>query len=174
MFTLFQQKNAGTDPAIFQGVPLWYSKCGGLVSSKHDPVKEIFRQWTNHWTASCEKCRRAIQHCRTIMYTSHLCWITDISVHIEDYRCPSCDTSCSIASTWEHHSATCSGRAKHVYPKNVYQLQETLFGKLDSFGLPLQTFRSFSRKTSFSIFQFEQICLEDDDFKYTESTIWIV
>ena len=29
----------------------------------------------------------------------------------------------------------CSERVKHIYPKNVYQLRETLFDKLDSFGI---------------------------------------
>ena len=35
----------------------------------------------------------------------------------------------------ERHLVRCRERVKHIYPKNVYQLRETLFDKLDSFDI---------------------------------------
>ena len=38
--------------------------------------------------------------------------------------------------TWERHLVICKDRIKHVYPRNVYKLRETLFDKLDFFSIP--------------------------------------
>ena len=54
----------------------------------------------------------------------------------ETFRCSTCDTICCKTGNLERHLITCSERVKHIYPKNVYQLRETLFEKLDSFNTP--------------------------------------
>ena len=103
--------------------------------------------------------------------TSHNCYVLDINVLFRAYRCPSCDTFLNRAPYLERHLITCSERVKHVYAKNVYQLCETLFDKLQSFGIPYtDNEKLFS---NLAIFDFESICVEDESFKDTETTTWI-
>ena len=65
----------------------------------------------------------------------------------------------------------CSERVKHIYPKNVYQLRETLFDKLDSFGIQYTVDQKLF--TNLVVFDFEPICIPEEKFKNTETTTWI-
>ena len=58
-----------------------------------------------------------------------------------------------------------------MYPKTVYQLKETLFDKLDSFNIPYTEEQQLFKNVA--IFDFESICVQEDDFKDTETTRWI-
>ena len=64
----------------------------------------------------------------------------------------------------------CSERLKHIYPKNVYQLRETLFDELDSFGIQYKDDQKLF--TNLAVFDFESICLPKEKFKNTETTTW--
>ena len=57
---------------------------------------------------------------------------------------------------------------KNVHPKNVYQ---TLFDKLDSFGIEYTNEKTFFK--NLAIFDFESICLQEESFKDTDTTKWI-
>ena len=65
----------------------------------------------------------------------------------------------------------CSERAKHIYPKNAYQLRETLFDKLDSFNSQ----NPYDQKLfqNLAVFYFESICISEEKFQNTETTTWI-
>ena len=66
---------------------------------------------------------------------------------------------------------TCKERSEHIFPKNEYQLRQTLFDKLDSFGI-----RHTDNQKLFenmAIFDFESTCEEDEKLKDTETTKWI-
>ena len=60
---------------------------------------------------------------------------------------------------------------KNAYPKNVYQTQETLFDKLDSFGIEYTNEQTLFR--NLAIFDFESICMQEESFKDTDTTNWI-
>ena len=60
---------------------------------------------------------------------------------------------------------------KNVYPKNVYQTQQTLFDKLDSFGIEYTHEQALFK--NLAIFDFESICVQDESFKDTDTTKWI-
>ena len=60
---------------------------------------------------------------------------------------------------------------KHIYPKNVYQLRETLFDKLDSIGIQYTDDQKLF--TNLAVFDFESICITEEKFKNTETTTWI-
>ena len=66
---------------------------------------------------------------------------------------------------------TCSDRIKNIYPKNVYELRETLFEKLDAFNIPYNNEQKLFR--NLAIFDFESICVKEDSYKQTEKTTWI-
>ena len=70
-----------------------------------------------------------------IRYNSHICYVDNIHALFKAFRCPTCDTYFQKTGNLERHLVRCSERVKHIYPKNVYQLRETLFDKLDSFDI---------------------------------------
>ena len=85
-----------------------------------------------------ELARRSVQKykntVRLLRYNNHLCYVNNINAVFQSFRCPNCDTFFNRIFNLERHLTTCSERVKNVYPKNVYQTQETLFEKMDSFG----------------------------------------
>ena len=60
---------------------------------------------------------------------------------------------------------------KHTYPKNVYELRETLFEKLEGFNLPVSEDNKLFN--NLAIFDFESICLPTEELKQTQTTTWI-
>ena len=62
-------------------------------------------------------------------------------------------------------------QVKHIYLKNVYQLRENLFEKLDSFKIPyIEDQKSFK---NLAVFDFESICVKEKTYKEIETTKWI-
>ena len=73
---------------------------------------------------------------RLLKYNNHLCYVSNINAVFQSFRCPNCDTFFNRTFNLEGHLTTCSERLKqNVYPRKVYQIRETLFDKLDSFGI---------------------------------------
>ena len=78
----------------------------------------------------------------------------------------------SKSGNLERHLVTCSDRVKHIYPKNVYELRETLFEKLDAFNIPYRSDQKLFK--NLAIFDFESICVKEaNSYKQTETTTWI-
>ena len=87
-----------------------------------------------------ELARRSIQKfeksVKLLRYNNHNCYVSDMNSFFKSFRCSTCDTIFSKAGNLERRLITCNERVKHIYLKNVYQLRETLFEKLDSFNIP--------------------------------------
>ena len=87
-----------------------------------------------------EFCQRSFQKYensdKLLRYNNHICYIKNINALFKAFRCTTCDTIFSKTGNLERHSVTCSDRVKHIHPENVYELRETLFGKLDAFNIP--------------------------------------
>ena len=60
---------------------------------------------------------------------------------------------------------------KNVYPRIVYQIRETLFDKLDSFGIKYTSEQKLFK--NLAIFDFESICVQEETFRDTKTTTWI-
>ena len=122
-----------------------------------------------------ELARRSIQkhanNVRLLRYNSHICYVANINNLFHTFRCQSCDKFFKKTGNLERHLTTCSDRVKHIYPKNVYQLRETLFDKLESFGITVNEDQKLFN--NLAIFDFESICVKDNCFKDTETTSWI-
>ena len=92
--------------------------------------------------------RRSVQKydntVRLLRYNNHIGYVNNINAVFQSFRCPNCDTFFSRAFNLERHLTTCSERVKNVYPLNVYQIRETLFDKLDSFGINYTSEQKFS------------------------------
>ena len=89
----------------------------------------------------------------------------------KSFRCRTCDTSFSKTGNSERHLITCSERVKHNYPKNVYQLSETLFQKLDFFNIAYRKDQKLFK--SLAILDFESICIREVTYKEIDTTKWI-
>ena len=122
-----------------------------------------------------ELARRSVQKdensVRMLRYNNHICYVNNNNAVFQSFRCPNCDNFFNRTFNLERHSTTCSERVKNVYPKNVYQTQETLFGKLDSFGIEYTNKQTLFK--NLAIFDFESICVQEESFKDTNTTNWM-
>ena len=122
-----------------------------------------------------ELARRSIKkyekNVQLIRCNSHICYVDNINALFKAFRCPTCDTYFQKTGNLELHLVRCSEHVKHIYPKNVYQLRETLLDKLDSFGIQYTNDQKLF--SNLAVFDFESICLPDEKFKNTETTTWI-
>ena len=67
---------------------------------------------------------------------------------------------------------TCKDRVRHIDPKNVYTLRETLFQKLESYNIPVSKHNTLLN--NLAIFDFESIfVVSSDELKATQTTTWI-
>ena len=82
-----------------------------------------------------------------------------------------CDTFFWKTGNLERHLVSCSDRVKHIYPKNVYELRETLFEKWDAFNFPYRNEQKLFKHLA--TFDFESICVKENSYKQTETTTWI-
>ena len=108
---------------------------------------------------------------RLLRYNNHICYVNNINAVFQSFRCPNCDTFFNRTFSKERHLTICSERVKNVYPRNVYQIRETLFDKLDSFGINYTSEQKLFK--NLAIFDFESICVQEETFTDTNTTTWI-
>ena len=104
--------------------------------------------------------RRSVQKykntVRLLRYNNHKCYVNNINAVFQPFCCPNGDTFFNRTFNLQPTLTTCSERVKIVYPRNVYQIRETLFDKLDSSGFNYTSERKFLK--NLAIFDFESIC----------------
>ena len=108
---------------------------------------------------------------RQLRYKSHICYVSIMNALFKAYRCSSCDQIVKTVQHLERQLATCTDRVTHVFPKNVYQLWETLFNNLDSFIIPYSDNQKVLK--NMAKFNFESKCMQQDKFRDTDTTTWI-
>ena len=106
-----------------------------------------------------------------LRYNNYICYVDDISTFFERFRCPNCDTFIRRAGNFQRHVKSCKDRIQHVYPKNVYTLRQTLFDKLDGFGVRTEEDQKLFK--NLAVFDFESICIPFNELKYTNTTVRI-
>ena len=108
-----------------------------------------------------ELARRTVQKdentVRLLRYNNHICYVNNINAVFQSFRCPNCDTSFNRTFNLERCLTICSERVKNVYPRNVYQIQETLFDKLNSLEFNYTSEQKLFK--NLVIFDFESICV---------------
>ena len=172
LFNLFLANCTNPDPSKIQGV------CMDDIPSVEDIVGiNIFiydidlidgAMVVQHARRSIKKYEKNVQ---LIRYNSHICYVDNINALFKAFRCPTCDTYFPNTGNFERHLVRCSERVKHIYPKNVYQLRETLFDKLDSFSIQYTDDQKLFN--NLAVFDFESICIPEEKFKNTKTTTWI-
>ena len=172
LFNLFLVNSTNPDPSKFQGV------CLDDILSVEDIVGIIIFIYDFNLIDGAmlgELARRSIKKfdksVQLLRYNSHICYVDNIHALLKAFCCPTCDTFFQKTGNLERHLVRCSERVKHIYPKNVYQLRETLFDKLDSFGIQYTDDQKLF--TNLAVFDFESIFIPEEKFKNTETTTWI-
>ena len=172
IFNIFLNNCGEADPSKFQGVHLTdIPKVEEMLQLKiflydidfvdGELIGELARR-------SNQKFEKSV---KLLRYNNHIFHVSDINSFFESFRCSSCDKIFSKTANLERHLITCSERVKHIYPKNVYQLRETLFEKLDSFNNPYREDQNLFK--NLAVFDFESICVKEETYKETETTKWI-
>ena len=122
-----------------------------------------------------ELARRSVQKyentVRLLRYNSHICYVNNINAVFQSFCCPNCGNFFNRTFNLEQHLTTCSERVKKIYPRNVYQVRETLFDKLHSFRIECTHEQRLFK--NLAIFDFESICVQEESFKDTDTTKWI-
>ena len=172
LFNLFLVYGTNPDPPKFQGV------CMDDIPSVEDIVSiNIFIYDIKIIDGAMvgELARRSIKkydkNVQLLRYNSHICYVDNINALFKAFRCPTCDTYFRNIGNLERHLVRCGERVKHIYPKNAYQLRETLFDKLDSFDIQYTDDQKLFE--NLAVFDFESICIPEEKFKNTEATSWI-
>ena len=121
-----------------------------------------------------ELARRSIKknekNVQLIRYNSHICYVYNINALFKAFRWSTCDTYFQKTGNLERHLVRCSERMKHIYPKNVYQLREKLFDKLDSFDIQYTNDQKLFN--NLAVFDFESICIPEEKSENTETISW--
>ena len=95
---------------------------------------------------------------RLLRYSNHKCYVNNINAVFRSFRCPTCDILFNRTFHLERHLTTCIERVENVYLRNVYQIRETLFDMLDSFGIKYTSEQKLFK--NLAIFDFESICVQ--------------
>ena len=172
LFNLFLVNSTNPDPSKIQGV------CMDDIPSVEVIVGiNIFIYEIDLFDGAMvgELARRSIKkyekNVQLVRYNSHICYVDNINALFKAFRCPICDTYFQKTGNLDRHLVRCSERVKHIYPKNAYQLRETLFDKLDSFSIQYTDDQKLFNKLA--VFDLESICIPVEKFKNTETTTWI-
>ena len=136
LFNLFLVNSTNPDPSKIQGV------CMDDIPSVEDIVGINIFIYDIDLIAGAmvgELARRSIKkyekNVQLVRYNSQICYVDNINALFEAFRCPTCDTYFQKTANLERDLVRRSERVKYIYPKNVYQLRETLFDKLHSFDI---------------------------------------
>ena len=118
-----------------------------------------------------ELARRSVQKhentVRLLRYNNHICYVNNINAVFQSFRCSNWDTFSNRTFNLERLLSTCSEWVKNVYPKNVYQIREILFDKLDSFGIKYTREQKLFK--ILAIFDFESIYVQMETFRDTNT-----
>ena len=105
---------------------------------------------------------------KLLRFNNHIIHTNDIDNFFKCFRCPSCDTFFHKSDNFNQHLLRCKDRVRHIYPKNVYELRETSFEKLEGFNLPVSEDNKLFNNQA--IFDFESICVPTEKLKETHTT----
>ena len=119
--------------------------------------------------------RRSVQKyentVRLLRYNNHICYVNNNNAVFQYFHCPNCDNFFNRTFNLEHHLTTCSERVGNIYPRNVYQIRETPFDMLDSFGINYTSEQKLVQ--NLAIFNFESFCIQEKTFRDTNTTTLI-
>ena len=130
---------------IFQLWKIWFKWASSCTT------KTLLRE---QWAMIGEYARRSVgklsNTIRLLHHNSHFCYVSRINALFKAYRCAWCGLIIEKKTgNLERHLTTCKERVKQTFPKNVYQLRETLIDNLTCLISLTQTIENSSKTWSF-------------------------
>ena len=170
LFQLFIYKIDGLSPHQFQGVHIndipTVEDLLTLNILLYDDIDIVDGNIVGELAGRCvQKSEKTVGLLR---YNNHICYMNNINAVFQSFRCPNCDTFFNRTFNLEGHLTTCSERVKNVYPRNVYQIRETPFDQLESFGIRYTSEQKLFK--NFAKFDFQSICVQEQTFRYPNTT----
>ena len=104
-------------------------------------------------------------------FNNHIIHVNDFESFFKCFRCPSSDCFFNRSDNLNSHLLLCKDRVRHIYPKNVYTLRETLFEKLEGFNITVS--KGNTLVNNLAIFDFDSVCVPSDELNATQTTTWI-
>ena len=108
---------------------------------------------------------------KMLRFNNQIIHRNDIISFFKCFRCPSCDCFFNRSDYFNRHLMSCKDRVRQICPKNVYTLRESLFEKLEGFNIPVS--KDNTLFNNLTIFDFESRCVQSDELKATQATLWI-
>ena len=125
-------------------------------------------------TSEGEHVRRSIpifeKSVELLLQNYHLCYVNSILSLVRIFVFSTCDTFFSKTDNLEILLVDGIERLERFYPKNVYELRESIFEKLDAFKIP---YKNEQKLENWAVFDFELTNVEKEKYKETEATNWI-
>ena len=97
------------------------------------------------------------------MFNNHIIHTIDNVSFFKCFWCSKCDTFFKRSEFLKKQLLRCKDRVKHIYPKNVYELGDHLFEKLEGFNLPVS--EDTKLFNNIATFDFESICVPTEELK---------
>ena len=170
-FNLFLNNCGEADPSKFQGVDMTDIPKVEMLQLKFvlydidfmdgEMIGELARR-------SIQKFEKSV---KLLRYNNRVCYVSDMNSFFKSFHRSTRDIIFSKTGNLERHLITCSEGVKHLYPKNVDQLRETLFEKLDSFKIPYREDQKLFKNLAVS--DLESFCVKEETYKETETIKWI-
>ena len=98
-----------------------------------------------------------------IRYNSHICYVDNINALFKAFRCSTCDNYFQKTGNLERHLVT-------YISKECVSTPKYFFDKLDSFDIQYTDDQQLFN--NLAVFDFESICIPEENFKSTETTTW--
>ena len=119
-----------------------------------------------------ERSSRRFNSTATLLrWNNHICYVTDVNKVLKSFRCSSCITFFTKSSNLQCHMPKCEELVKHIYPKSVHQIGETLFDKLRAFNIKVAA--GDTLLNNFAVFDFESIYVKNSKLVGSETTTWV-
>ena len=164
IFNLFLSNSDERDPSKFHGAHMTdIPKVEDLLQLNIFPYDIDFVDGDLIGEVVRRKIQKFDKSVKLLRYNNHICYDNNINAFFKAFRCTTCDTFFSKTGNLERHLVTCSDRVKHIYPKNVYELRETLFEKLDAFNIPYRNEQKLFK--DLAKIDFESICVQENSHK---------
>ena len=171
-FTFFINKFDGLSPNQFQGVHM-----NDIHTFEHLLTPNVLLYGIDIMDGNIVRklARRSVQKyentVRLLRYNNHICFVKKINEVFQSFRCHNCDIFFNSTFNLDGHLTTCSERVKNVYPRNVYEVRETPFDRLDSFSIKYTSEQKLFKNSA--TLDFESNCVRKENFKDTNTTTWI-
>ena len=101
----------------------------------------------------------------------HSCFVSDSKININAYRCCSSGQFIKKTPDFEQNVTTCKKELNIIFRKLCINCENHLSGKLASLSMSYANVQKLFK--DMEIFDFESICVQEDQFRDSDTATWI-